>query len=400
VIERLGATEITLGHLLRRAPRVRLTYHRWLLVAARRGPPMDNPEFVALELLVQCSSCGLSTPVTRPEPRTSCSNCLQETVVDDEAWKAGLTQIREAVARFGLGVMDGGRLERPGRAVEWRRGPARPKCEACGASMRASNDLTSAGCPSCRATRAIAPPPPFLRAMHDELVGVVVEEAAPRRDGSEAKPLALPCAKCGAAIVSDGSKRTVECTYCNLTNVIPDDVWHALHPPKLRRPISLLFALRPDNRLNTPLPWSEMIIDLLLLCIPLFVLGAAISGGLTSIFHDDASDQVVYFGLYLLGLMGIPLVFVALVLTIRTIRLLGVVRPEYEVVARFVDCEKGRAHVLLYSRDDFEHAIGEGVVRLTEERFNELGGVGGHIRAWRTPDGSKQEIRPLASGLV
>ena len=45
----------------------------------------------------------------------------------------------------------------------------------------------------------------------------------------------IKCTECGAALSVDGSKRSVECSYCHAPQTIADGPWRVLHPPPKKR---------------------------------------------------------------------------------------------------------------------------------------------------------------------
>lgn len=344
-------------------------------------------EFFGLELLVQCASCAAVTPVNRPEQRTLCSNCRQETNVDDDTWKSALELADARLVKNGLGVLEAKKLERPGRNVEWTRGPDRPRC-ACGGSMRASPDGTRAVCTGCGADRALEPPPDFMMRFFPQIVGFIADPVP--ASTSEPKELAMSCTKCGASISSDGSSRTVDCSYCHATNILADEVWRALHPPKLRRRFWLLFT--PDPRRVAPDPTRELR-NTLLAMIPFIAFVAIFPAMLTARLRDDDSghDYWVWFG----GLYG--LVLIVSVMGWNAVR--GHILPSQEIAGRLRPWLAGGAQVELFDPRAPDAILATKSVRLSEGAHASLGGAGALVRAWRKPGSAKFVIRLEPSGL-
>ena len=64
-----------------------------------------------------------------------------------------------------------------------------------------------------------------------DVIALVGEIEAPKADASKAgKVMMFACLACGAGLKADGSSRSVECTYCNADNFLPNELWMRLHP--------------------------------------------------------------------------------------------------------------------------------------------------------------------------
>jgi hypothetical protein len=184
-----------------------------------------------------------------------------------------------------------------------------------------------------------------------------------------------------------------------VTNVLPEDVWHALHPPKLRRPFSILFELTPDPRRITPSAGSEMRTNVILIFFALAIFANIPAGITMAIVSDDKTPATMY--LLYLGLWGgIPFVIASIACLKTWLFMRTILKADQELVARLTDWEKEWSNVLLFKGGDPTVAVGEGRVKLSEKDFQNLGGVGGHVRAWTNRDGTKREIRAMPSGLV
>jgi hypothetical protein len=353
-------------------------------------------EFVGLELLVQCSSCAAATPVNRPEQRTLCSTCLRETEVDDEAWSKALAGAGTSFTQLGMGVTESGKLDRPGRDVEWSRGPARPKCPNCSAGMRASADGASAVCWGCKVRCALERPPAFLVAKSPSIVGVLADPV-PQPGTNRPKPLGMSCTQCGGNVTSDGSKRTVDCPFCNTTNILPDDVWRALHPPKLRRRFWLLFELTPDPRRVTLNPSADMLGWLLFFAVPLALVSTC--GAFASLANNRNRGGFPQYAYYWLLWFGPLFLLVAVTLIWKWLRVRPIVREGQEVVGRLLEWSGGSAAVELFDPKNPAVVLGSDQLELDEAKYKALGGAGGLLRAWAKPDRTKFKVIPEPSGL-
>ncbi len=49
---------------------------------------------------------------------------------------------------------------------------------------------------------------------------------------SSSRPVAFQCPNCADNLTIDGTKRMVDCSFCDTQVYLPDDLWHTLHPVK------------------------------------------------------------------------------------------------------------------------------------------------------------------------
>lgn len=364
-------------------------------------------DFLAVDMLVQCASCGATVPVTRPEQRTICGHCLGQTEIDDDAWSAVLELCRLDFGRLGRGVMDSGKLDRPGRDVEWERGPDRPICQDCGGEMRSTDDASHVLCASC-GPREIEPAPEWLRAKNSSIGGVVAER--PDAPTETNKAIGIACMNCGSALSTDGNSRMVECPYCSTSNVLPDEVWRALHPPKKRRRFWLLIGVDPDVRHVTPNINREMKRGFMMGCLAA-VAGALVLGWLPTIIvalvielgfqHslEGATFSLIFVSCSVaVGFAAWAIVFGRALAS--GIRLRPIVQSANEVVGRLGTRASKDVPVHLYHPSDRSNCLATGSLRLTEKRYRELGGEGGLVRAWLIKGTTKTEIRAIPTGQV
>lgn len=362
-------------------------------------------DFLGVEMLVQCSSCGATVPVTRPEQQTICGHCLGQTEVDDEAWVAVLERCHLDFGRLNRGVIDSGKLDRPGRDVEWERGPDRPTCKDCGGAMLSTDDAAHVLCSKC-GPRAVEPAPEWLRAKNSSIRGFVAEPPDVQTETN--KTIGLACTNCGSALSTDGNSRMVECPYCSTSNVLPDDVWRALHPPKKRQRFWLLLGLDSDVRHVTPNINNE-IKEGFVTGLVFGVLGIPFLGWLPAIpvaivLGEYGSLSTLFFVLILalcVISVGVAVwaIFAIHALVIG-IRLRPIVQPANEVVGRLGAHSLKKVPVHLYHPSDGSKLLTTGSLRLTEKRHRELGGEGGLVRAWLIASTERTEIRPIPTGKI
>ena len=80
------------------------------------------------------------------------------------------------------------------------------------------------------------------------VVGEQVGDEATRAVNRERKPIAFQCIQCAAGLSVDGTKRTVECQYCQASNYLPDGLWRELNPVPVMSEYYLVCELTPEQR--------------------------------------------------------------------------------------------------------------------------------------------------------
>lgn len=361
--------------------------------AAGEGYPA---ELVGIELRTECPKCGVPLPVDGLERDVTCRGCSAEVEIDKPVFAAALDSCYSDVYRLGRGVLRDDHAEVGGRDVHWLRGPGGPPCAACGLLTRPSEDGARYACPAHGDQGAIEPAPAWLKSIEFTLEGYV----APRPvAGGEEQPqkVSTRCTNCGSALESDGSKRAVTCGYCNTINVLPEEVWQALNPPRAPQRFWVMARLFYDPRRETPSAWAEIKEGLgtigcgLFLFLPVvFAAVAGIIAGsewLVETFGQGGVTAIwIGGGLVLLGL----LIYVSRYIR-RYLRWRKIYRAEQELVGRVgpfkgLSGPYGMADVSLGVAGQPETAeVAVCKQLLTRDDYDRLGGEGGAIRAWMVP---------------
>ena len=192
----------------------------------------------AFRALVKCPECQTGLPIQRVVATERCESCaapvgvgkkLSADVCDEE--------------QFGW-VVFGGQVDDEADRVY--RARAMPACEACTreiapAELEAALATGRFACPCGVATRVRAADP-ILKGVTGlrYIAGELLDHEAPK---PSAQPMVMACATCTAPLTLDGSSRTVVCTYCDVSNILPEGIWRQLRPARQRRTIFLVLDL-------------------------------------------------------------------------------------------------------------------------------------------------------------
>ncbi|WP_437602321.1 hypothetical protein WMF28_11905 [Sorangium sp. So ce590] len=338
-------------------------------------------EFAGIELLSPCPHCSAPMAVNTLTDRCRCSSCLMESALPPPVWDEALRGVEKDVVQFAPGYLrhgpawgEGG--PPPGPHVEWQRGHDAPPCPRCQRPMR----LAPQGgcvCAACGAGRAILPKPPWLPE-NSPVLGFVSDEPAVAEERPR-EPVHVSCTQCGGPLVADGSSRIVPCGYCSARVALPDAVWAALHPPRIKRRWWLVVHVVADPRREPARP--DLFGEPALWVVLMAVLVLPWPGMLLLALLDWRVEVAAA------CLLTTIAVIVALWLRGRWLYR-TICRPECEVVGRLVGPWRLRytARVLLTKPHQPDVVLASAVLRhVSAERFAELGGDGGKVRAWMVP---------------
>ncbi|WP_437878033.1 hypothetical protein [Sorangium sp. So ce513] len=344
-------------------------------------------EFAGIELLSPCPHCSAPMAVNTLTDRCRCSSCLMESALPPSVWDEALRGVEKDVVQFAPGYLrhgpewgEGG--PPPGPHVEWLRGHDAPPCPRCQRPMR----LAPQGgcvCAACGAGRAILPKPPWLP-QDSPVLGFVSDEPA-MADERPREPVHVACTQCGGPLVADGSSRIVPCGYCRARVALPDAVWAALHPPRVKRRWWLAIYVADDPRRGpakaasfTEPAWVlATAAGILLLPVYIAASVAATRMQRDPEFWSDCSAVAI---------LGMPL----LAWLWGRWRHWRICRPEHEVVGRVHGglSDSLRVQVLLTPPRQPTVILAQVTLKCSAERrkrLDELGGEDGKIRAWMIP---------------
>ncbi|WP_437535390.1 hypothetical protein WME79_14260 [Sorangium sp. So ce726] len=344
-------------------------------------------EFAGIELLSPCPHCSAPMAVNTLTDRSRCSSCLMESALPPSVWDEALSGVEKDVVQFANGYLRHGPVwgeggPPPGPHVEWQRGHDAPPCLRCQQPMR----LAPQGgcvCPACGAGRAILPKPPWLPE-NSPVLGFVSDEPAVAEERPR-EPVHVACTQCGGPLVADGSSRIVPCGYCSARVALPDAVWAALHPPRIKKRWWLAVHVVDDPR-REPAEINSFTrlagaIGIVIVSVAMPVFFAA---GLAAM-ETQRDPWVAGVG----SLCALVCIWFGYVVW-GSWRYARICRREHEVIGRLHGPwgarGSGTAEVLLTPPRHAANVLGCAVLRqISQQRFAELGGEGGKVRAWMIP---------------
>lgn len=208
---------------------------------------------IHVQFTISCSHCGRPLPVNGAAQTVLCEACHGRTDTPVELWQSLVAQelnascnmesekvseARGMMASVGSYLLDYGYYA--------------PRCHSCGKildlqSLLSMYDLGQQAfpCSACGESHRLRCPPEWF-------LGVVpwakclVDESLPDADPlapSGESGIQVACETCGAPISLDGKSRTVVCSYCVNSCLIPDAVWNRLQTASAAKPWYVLVDL-------------------------------------------------------------------------------------------------------------------------------------------------------------
>lgn len=364
---------------------------------SRRRLGAGKGEFVCVEVRTECPKCGASVPLDGPERDVSCSSCSAEVRISQQVFHAAVANAEMDIYRLGRGVTVDEHGEHGGMEVFWSHGTDSPPCPVCGGRTRPSDDYTKITCADHGEQGAIEKAPDWFTGLNSHIEGFV-PPPEPVEKAVATQKVSLTCSNCGSSLTADGSRRAVECAYCDTLNVLPDEVWKALRPPRVPKRWWLALSMYYDPRKETPTASEEIKDGLgtlgcgLLIFLPIVFVAIAAAAALHGWLVEKFGLAGFYVFVGVLGLVLIGLVAYCIPYARRYFRWRKVWKAEYEVVGRFDSWIKaygdsGIAKVVLTPPGEPDSVLTSTFTDIMDrETFDRLGGKGGLIRAWTVPD--------------
>jgi len=366
--------------------------------------PVASYDCLSLKLLCRCSSCGSAIPVNFPTNNVTCTNCRAENQLPEADWKAVMSKVPPPDT-LAYGTEKRFNHDKGGVRLDCTVKKDYPHCPACGGQLLPTPPGDGCRCGKCNARQPAKPAPRWFTGLRArnwgggklDITGIHGDDSPPPPPTKKA--VSVSCNSCGAKLESNGTSRSVECSYCGTMNVLPDEVWRALHPPQAAKPWWILCHIRTDHR---KIPWTAgaMAINLftgMLAVLAVFSIFVILPIAIPWLIAIERLELLVYGYLALVALL-------AVIAGGSNLRRVGVVKPENELVARLGKFERERIEVELLDPADLSRVVDRSHITirgsLAREHYQKLGGRGGLLRAWRSPKSGRVFVQKTPTGLV
>lgn len=200
-------------------------------------------ESIALEIKLECKSCGSSIAINAMHTEFECKACGEFIKVSQGQMRANYAEIFRRVTEE-----NDNRLNYTGSIIPFflegmqctrLYGKKFPVYEGHQLSMETLDKAVTDGFVLINGKKIVVRKPPkgFDEALPQIKYCVGEEEEQVnhlpgnrKNPSGEIQPVLFSCLSCGGALKADGSKRILECSYCKNNSFIPDALWIKFHP--------------------------------------------------------------------------------------------------------------------------------------------------------------------------
>src|SRR4030095_7756046 len=116
---------------------------------------------------------------------------------------------------------------------------------------RFHRQMKPVNCPNCSHKMPVREADAEIREFHPKAIGVINDSHGKdyaEKNVDKDSMIVFKCMTCGAGLeLSNDTKRTIKCRYCDNENYLPDAIWTKLHPNKEVQPLFLLIDLSEDD---------------------------------------------------------------------------------------------------------------------------------------------------------
>jgi Zn finger protein HypA/HybF involved in hydrogenase expression len=198
----------------------------------------------SIECSVKCRKCDEPVPLNGPWEAAHCDHCQNDFSIPHEFWADIFKDMRSDIDDETGDLKEGEARNATVFGIfhtTLLAGRLKARCEKCKTPIPVNPNPGAAfvhTCPQCGLKTNVIPAPAWLKQLMpivDHFVAATLQTSGEdKSDQSRAKPVIFTCPQCGGALKVDGSERMIECSYCNASVYLPDDLWLRLHPARTR----------------------------------------------------------------------------------------------------------------------------------------------------------------------
>ncbi|MDD5362412.1 MAG: hypothetical protein PHN88_09790 [Ignavibacteria bacterium] len=195
------------------------------------------------EIKTDCSHCGNPLLVNAFAREIRCDKCNQDNIIGAKLWKVIVVDSINEASNYQDGQKRTTKMFTGGLEFSMSYGKRNARCSKC-RTMIPDNVFESFEggeykCAECGNAISIRKPDDFVKQILPSAKFIAGEDTGQIKTGiqgiqkpEEHKPVIFTCPACAANLKVDGTKRIIDCTYCDASIYLPDDLWFELHPAK------------------------------------------------------------------------------------------------------------------------------------------------------------------------
>lgn len=189
---------------------------------------------ISLAMTINCLKCGDTIAINAGINKLWCPNCNGETNISNQIWGLLINEIEQTAKKMPYGE------EKRTSVEDSKAGTVRVNfrktsidCYSCNSTIILDNQNESnITCDNCKTKINQRKVPenilPNSNACFLDEDQYQVNESIQKTRIQQ--PQELDCVNCGGHLKAEGDKRLLTCPYCNSEILIPDTIWHRLHP--------------------------------------------------------------------------------------------------------------------------------------------------------------------------
>lgn len=195
------------------------------------------------EIKTTCKSCGNPIPINAFVENIYCETCNNKNVISPENWNSIVPENIKEAEDFTEGEGQNTKMFTGEHEFSILFGKQKARCSKCKTTISEDAiyniDSGNYTCVKCSNIISVRKSDDYIKKIIPEsklIVGEDVNQFGSGTDGikkpTEQKPVLFKCPACGANLEIDGTKRVINCKYCDSKVYLPDDLWFELHPAK------------------------------------------------------------------------------------------------------------------------------------------------------------------------
>jgi DNA-directed RNA polymerase subunit RPC12/RpoP len=196
-----------------------------------------------LEIKTTCHGCGNPIPINALIEEIYCDTCNCKNVLSPKLWENLISENLTNAENFEDGEGQNSKIFTGEYEFSLLYGKQKARCPKCKTTIpeEAFNNADTGNyiCAKCSNNISIRKSNDFTTQILPSVRLIVGEDANRFNTHVEGikkpvtdKPVIFKCPACGANLEIDGSKRMIECKFCNSKVYLPDDLWFEFHPVK------------------------------------------------------------------------------------------------------------------------------------------------------------------------
>ena len=198
------------------------------------------PKYTRVKIEIKCPFCSQPVFVNGPILTFKCHFCASVIDLKLSFWKGIIKNLFSA----GYSVVGGYTFGFKG--LELHSGVKFPECTQCGKQLpledKLKDEKEKIECAHCNRINTTSEPPEWMKktmVKGRKVEWIYCSEADDydkENSINSAKPIVTSCIQCGSNLkIMAQTPRNATCTYCGTIQYIPDDLWFAFHPIKIKK---------------------------------------------------------------------------------------------------------------------------------------------------------------------